>query len=108
MEASADLERGRKSYRDEAWLNAFDSLARADRIEPLGAEDLERLARSAYMLGRDDDYVGGLKRAHQAYLNLGENPRAVRWRRSRSWERRPTRPMPTPISDNPRPMLRTV
>ena len=30
------------------------------------------------MLGRDDDYVGSLERAHQAYLDMREVPRAVR------------------------------
>ena len=30
------------------------------------------------MLGRDDDYVSGLERAHQAYLEAGEGLRAVR------------------------------
>ena len=44
----------------------------------MGAEDLELLARSAYMLGRDDDYVSGLERAHHAYLDAGEALRAVR------------------------------
>ena len=31
---------------------------------PLGAEDLELLATSAYMLGRDDEYLERLERAH--------------------------------------------
>ena len=69
MAGVTDLELGRKLYLEQAWVSAFDSLASADRKEPLGAEDLEMLARSAYMLGRDDDYVGGLERAHQAYLD---------------------------------------
>ena len=30
------------------------------------------------MLGRDDDYVRGLERAHHAYLNLGEVAPAAR------------------------------
>jgi DNA-binding CsgD family transcriptional regulator len=41
----------------------------ADRAAPLGPDDLELLARSAYMLGRDDDYVAALERAHRAYLD---------------------------------------
>jgi hypothetical protein len=78
MKAVADLDRGRPSYRQQAWLSAFESFARADRLKPLGAEDLELLGRSAYMLGRDDDYVGSLERAHQAYLDKREVPPAVR------------------------------
>jgi DNA-binding CsgD family transcriptional regulator len=73
----AELEQGRGSYAGQAWLDAFDSLSSADRAMALGAEDLELLARSAYMLGRDDDYVDGLERAHRAYLDAGDASRAV-------------------------------
>jgi DNA-binding NarL/FixJ family response regulator len=72
------LERGRASYSKRAWLDAYASLSRADEAEPLGPEDLELLARSAYMLGRDDDYLRALERAHHAYLDAGEVPRAAR------------------------------
>lgn len=78
MKGLSDLELGRRSYVEQAWASAFDSLTNADRKEPFGAEDLEMLARSAYMLGRDDDYVASLERAHQAYLNRGDAPHAVR------------------------------
>jgi hypothetical protein len=76
--ASAELERGRQAYAREFWRDAFEALSKADQAAPLGAEDLELLARSAYLLGRDDDYVSGLERAHHAYLDAGEAPRAVR------------------------------
>ena len=36
------------------------------------------LARSAYMLGRDDDYTGALERAHRIHLDRRDVPRAVR------------------------------
>ena len=38
-------------------MDAFESLSRADRLAPLGPEDLELLATSAAMIGRDDEYV---------------------------------------------------
>jgi hypothetical protein len=41
-------------------------------------DDLELLATSAYMLGRDGDYLSGLERAHHVYLETGEAPRAAR------------------------------
>jgi hypothetical protein len=47
-------------------------------VNAVGAEDLELLATSAYMLGRDDDYLSSLERAHHVYLNAGEAMRAVR------------------------------
>jgi len=49
-----ELKRGRESYATRAWTDAYESLSRADQAAPMGAEDLELLARSAYMLGRDD------------------------------------------------------
>lgn len=78
VRAVAELERGRESYAKLAWPDAYAALTAADQAVGLGAEDLELLARSAYMLGRDDDYVGGLERAHRAHLDAGEALRAVR------------------------------
>lgn len=78
MKGNPDLELGRTYYSERAWLSAFESLTSADQTAPLSAEDLELLARSAYMLGRDEDYVDSLRRAHQAYIDMGEVPRAVR------------------------------
>jgi DNA-binding NarL/FixJ family response regulator len=73
-----DLERGRGAYANESWRTAFESLSAAAQVEPLGPGDLELLARSAYMLGRDDEYVGALEEAHRAYLEGGDVPPAVR------------------------------
>ena len=69
--------RGREAFVRRAWPDAFESLSQADQAAPLGAEELELLATSAYMLGRDDDYVRALERAHHAYLDTGRIPRAV-------------------------------
>lgn len=77
-ETITELERGRESYAIGSWLTAFDSFSMADQATPLSADDLELLARSGYMLGRDDDYVDALVRAHQAHLASGDAPRGVR------------------------------
>ena len=71
-------ERGRESYARRAWLDSYKQLSRADQAEPLGAGDLELLATSAYMLGRDDEHLSGLERAHQVYLDAGDTLRAAR------------------------------
>jgi DNA-binding CsgD family transcriptional regulator len=78
VDAVDHTERGRGSHARREWTDAYESLSLADRAAPLGAEDLERLATSAYMLGRDDEYVSGLERAHLLYLHGGEVLRAVR------------------------------
>jgi DNA-binding CsgD family transcriptional regulator len=73
-----ELEHGRASYAKHAWLDAFESLSRADEADQLEAEDLELLARAAYMLGRDNDYIRALERAHHVHLDAGEVPSAAR------------------------------
>jgi DNA-binding NarL/FixJ family response regulator len=78
MSAGNVLERGRAAYAKGAWQDAYEWLSRADEDDLLEPEDLELLARSAYMLGRDDDYVRGLERAHHGHLDAGEVPRAAR------------------------------
>ena len=56
MDRVDELERGRESYARRAWRDAYASLSGADQAASLEAADLELLATSAYMLGRDDDY----------------------------------------------------
>jgi DNA-binding CsgD family transcriptional regulator len=72
------LDRGRESYAKRAWLDAYEWLSRADEDDLLEPNDLELLARAAYMLGRDDDYVRALERAHHGHLDAGELPGAAR------------------------------
>jgi DNA-binding CsgD family transcriptional regulator len=78
VDAIDELERGRESYARRAWMDAYESLSRADRAAPLEAEGLELLATSAYMLGSDDDCLSCLERAYHAYLDAGKAMRAVR------------------------------
>ena len=78
VDATDELRRGREAYARRTWMDACTSLSHVDEAAPLGAEDLELLATSAYMLGRDDDYLSYLERAHHAYLDAGEAMRAVR------------------------------
>jgi len=73
-----ELERGRESYKRHAWADAYKSLSCADDLAPLGVEDLERLAMSAYLIARDDDYLRALNRAYLAHLDAGETARGVR------------------------------
>jgi DNA-binding CsgD family transcriptional regulator len=76
-EAVEQLERGRRSYEERAWLDAHESLSRAHQQSPLGGADLELLATSAYMLGREDEWMSLLERAHHVYVDAGEAPRAA-------------------------------
>ena len=78
VDRTAELDRGRAAYASQAWLDAHDSLSAADRSDRLSAPDLDLLATSAYMLGREDEYLVLLERAHGAYLEADEIGRAVR------------------------------
>jgi DNA-binding CsgD family transcriptional regulator/tetratricopeptide (TPR) repeat protein len=75
---ASDLERGRRLYAERAWLEAYETLSSADQGASLGADDLELLATSAYMLGRDDEWTRGLERAHQLYVDVANTRRAAR------------------------------
>ena len=72
-----DLERARAAYEERSWLDAYEAFARADEETPLDAEDLELYSTTARMLGRDDDALAALERAHHGYLERGETRRAA-------------------------------
>jgi DNA-binding CsgD family transcriptional regulator len=72
------LERGRDSYAAGAWADAHTFLSQTDRAAPLAAADLELLATAASMVGRMDDYLSILERAHHVHLESGEGLRAAR------------------------------
>ena len=71
-------DRGRESFQRQDWSEAFSQLSMADREQPLGAEDLERLAIAAHLLGRDTDSAEIMVRAHHEYLAAGNSERAAR------------------------------
>jgi DNA-binding CsgD family transcriptional regulator len=72
------LERGRNHYEQRAWRDAYDALTLADRAAPLGTDDLELLAMSAYLIGREEGYLRALERAHRGFLDAEQCLRAAR------------------------------
>ena len=72
------LQQGRDAYARSAWVQAYESFARADEQEPLGAEDLVLLSISAFMLGREDESLQTLERACQRFADAGERRPAAR------------------------------
>ncbi|MDQ3531780.1 MAG: LuxR C-terminal-related transcriptional regulator [Actinomycetota bacterium] len=78
MTAGEALERGRQSFDRQAWGNAFAQLSAKDHERPLEAEDLERLAVAAYMVGKDDDCAEAWTRAHHLYLRRRDSAAASR------------------------------
>jgi DNA-binding CsgD family transcriptional regulator len=72
------LKCGRRHYERRSWADAFRALKRADRACPLGTDDLARLATSAYLIGREDEYLNALERVHHALLKAGRWTGAAR------------------------------
>ena len=60
------------------WGDAYAELSAAHGEGRLEAEDLERLAVAAYMVGRGDDCEAAWMGAHHAWLRAGEAERAAR------------------------------
>jgi DNA-binding NarL/FixJ family response regulator len=77
--AEADREeRPRGSSEHRAWGDEFAELSAAHRDGRLEAEDLERLAIAAYMVGRDGACDEAWVAAHHAWLERGEAESAAR------------------------------
>jgi ATP/maltotriose-dependent transcriptional regulator MalT len=72
------LERGRDAYARQAWRDACTELSAADASSPLGADDLERLAMAAYLVGRDELSIEVWERAHRSYQERLDRARAAK------------------------------
>jgi DNA-binding CsgD family transcriptional regulator len=73
-----EIEHGRMSYAQSEWAEAYELLARAEETEALAADDLELLAISAYMLGREDEWMRLLEDAYRRHVDDGKVLKAVR------------------------------
>ena len=74
----ATVSRGRKAFEQRMWAEAYRLLHAADRDAPLDAEDLERLAIAAHLVGQDEDCETLTARAHQIFLDRGDSEGAAR------------------------------
>lgn len=78
LRATEHVRLGRVAYERRAWDDAYGHLVHAARKAALAVDDLERLAMSAYLTGRDEDYLRTLEQAHHAYLDADQYVRAAR------------------------------
>jgi DNA-binding CsgD family transcriptional regulator/tetratricopeptide (TPR) repeat protein len=78
MTGTDSLNRGRASFARQGWGDAYAQLMAADREAALEAEDLERLAIAAHLIGRDAECADLWARAHHAFLSRGAAPEAAR------------------------------
>ena len=77
-----EVDRGRRAYASEAWLEAYEQLSAADRREPLGVQDVGLLATAAYMIGRESEYSlscssGRIARTHRRQAAGGPSLRVL-------------------------------
>ena len=71
------LSAGRDAVARHAWHEGFDLLSEADRLDPLGPEDLEALAQAAWWTGKLDSCIVARERAYTLYLEAGQPRRAA-------------------------------
>jgi hypothetical protein len=65
------LERGREAYERHDWAVAYASLAAAEKVAPLGIEDLDRLAWSAELSGDSEGFLKATERVYEIRLAEG-------------------------------------
>jgi DNA-binding CsgD family transcriptional regulator len=69
--------RARRSPERRDWKAEYAELLARDRLEALGAPDLERLAMAAYLTGRESDSLDILARAHNIALENRDTRQAA-------------------------------
>lgn len=74
---ATQLGQAQELHAQSRWTEACDRFAAADRSEPLAADDLERYAEAAQILGRGDQAIQLLRRAFNARIAASEVDRAV-------------------------------
>ncbi len=72
-----EREAGRSAFSRHSWHEAFETLSNAQAMRPLSPEDVERLAESAWWIGRVDDSIAAHERAYAAYMDQGTPRRAA-------------------------------
>ena len=72
-----ELLRAREAFDRRDWVAAYEGLS-AGRSDALLAADFADLATAAFLVGRHNDCIQALQRAHQAHLDAGNQHAAVR------------------------------
>jgi DNA-binding CsgD family transcriptional regulator len=72
-----ELLRAREAFDRRDWVAAYEGLSAAGS-DALLAADFADLATAAFLVGRHNDCIQALQRAHQAHLDAGDQQAAVR------------------------------
>lgn len=76
-DGATHLGQARDLHAQSRWADACEQFAAADRSDPLHADDLERYAEAAQILGRGDEAIQLLRRAFNSRIAAGERDRAI-------------------------------
>ena len=76
-DGSTVLGQARELHAQSHWAEACEQFAEADRDEQLDADDLERYAEAAQILGRGAEAIRLLRRAFNLRIDAGEIDRAI-------------------------------
>lgn len=77
MDVVDELLRAREAFDRRDWVAAYEGLSAAGS-DALLAADFADLATAAFLVGRHNDCIQALQRAHQAHLDAGDEKAAVR------------------------------
>jgi DNA-binding CsgD family transcriptional regulator len=72
------LEHARACFAQRSWGDAYAQFAAADAATPLGLDDLEKLALTAYLTGQDEESTLAWTRAHHDAIDRDDPQRAAR------------------------------
>jgi class 3 adenylate cyclase len=75
--AAGQLEEARSAVDARSWTRGYELLTALRAEQPLGPEDLDRLAKAAYWTGDADGSIWAREEAYKAYLDRGEDERAA-------------------------------
>ncbi len=76
-DGSTGLSQARELHAQSHWADAYEQFAKADRDDQLDADDLERYAEAAQILGRGAEAIRLLRRAFKLRIDAGEIDRAI-------------------------------
>ena len=62
-------EAARGAFARHAWREAFETFTQAQAVQALAVEDVERLAESAWWIGRIDECIAARERAYAVYVD---------------------------------------
>jgi class 3 adenylate cyclase len=76
--AAGQLEEARSAVDARSWTRGYELLTALRAQQPLGPEDLERLAKAAYWTGDADGSIWAREEAYAAYLDRADDEGAAR------------------------------